>query len=164
MNSLTIKPDKRRILLFFFLISIFMVVGLGLMVLPPNKTSIIPFNRFLQPLVGCVGVLFGLAGYATLLIRMQKPIIAFNAQEIHYYRNKAVVLLADIRSIQIVREWGGHKVRWIYVNVHDPEKYKSFEKLNKRYGMIDADLIFDFSLASQPDYEKSCQWVQEHVQ
>ncbi len=163
MNSFTIKPDKGRAVLFFFLISIFMAVGIGLLFLPPNKTSIIPLNQFLQPVIGCISALFGLVGYVTLFVRMQKPIIAFDEQEIRYYRNGVTVPWADIRSVQIVNEWGGNKVRWIYINVHNPEKYSAFEKLNKRYGMIEADLVFDFSLASQSDYEQVCKWVQERV-
>ena len=154
-EQLTIKPDKKRFLLFFLMISVFMVVGLGLMMLPPHKTSIIPLARFLQPIVGCVSILFSLVGYTALLLRMQKPIISLNEKAFHDHVHHVTIPWEDIRDVEMVRKWGNHKVRWLYVYTLDPEKYKEFDRLNKRYGSTNADLVIDFSLASQADFEKA---------
>ncbi|GJM41565.1 MAG: hypothetical protein DHS20C20_18470 [Ardenticatenaceae bacterium] len=163
MNGFTIRPNKSRIILFFILISVFACVSLGLIIVPPRTTSIIPFNRTLQPIVGTIGLLFGLVGYVALLIRMQKPIIRLDEQEIFYFRNQAHIPWQDIRKIEQVKDWGGQKVRWIYVHVTNPDKYAAFEKTNKKFGLIEADMLFDFSLATHSDYEKVFAFMQQYV-
>lgn len=163
MIGFTIRPNKSRIILFFVLISIFACVGFGLIIVPPRTSSIIPFNRALQPMVGAIGLLFSLVGYVALLIRMQKPIIQLDDHEIFYFRNRVRIPWEDIRKIEQIRDWGGQKVRWIYVHVTDPNKYAAFEKANKKFGLIEADLLFDFSLATQSDYEKVYAFMQQYV-
>lgn len=160
---MTIKPDKSRVLLFLGLIFIFMCTGAALMALPPRDNSIIPFNRVLQPMVGLVGCLFGLAGLGALLWRLRRPIAALDAQGIHYFRQELFVPWSDIKRAEVVQKWGGQKVRWIYLFVTDPGKYAAYEKENKRWGLVEADVLLDFNLASAADFQQTAVWLQAQL-
>lgn len=161
MNSLIIRPNKGRIALLFVFISIFACISTMLILLPDSNMSTL--NRVLRTMVGGIGLLLVLAGYGILWMRAQKPIVQLDAHEVHYFRNGARIPWQDLREIEMVQEWGGQKVRWIYVYAHDPNKYTAFEKTNKKTGLIEADLIFDFSLAAQSDFEKVYAYIQQHI-
>lgn len=161
MNSLIVRPNKGRIALFFVFISIFACISVVLILLPDRNMSAL--NQVLRTIVGGMGLLFVLAGYGILLLRAQKPIVQLDTHEVHYFRNGARITWQDMQKIEMVQEWGGQKVRWIYVYAHDPNKYAAFEKTNKKMDLIEADLIFDFSLAAQSDFEKVYAYMQQHV-
>lgn len=163
MNSLTIRPNKGRILLFFAFVSVFACVSLGLIFLPPRETSIIPLNQTLQPIVGVIGFVFALLGYVALFIHVQKPIVRLDNNEIYYPRHQIHILWDDIQKIKLVREWGGHKVRLIYIFAHTPEKFAHVETLEKKYGFIEADITLNFSLATQADFESAYAFMQKYV-
>lgn len=164
MSKLVIRPDIGRVAIVFLAIAAFIVVGLAMMILPPHTDSIIPFNYFVQAFIGFIGCAFGFVALGALLWRIRKPIIVVDDESIHYYRNGATVPWHDIISAKAVKEWGEQKVRWLYIYVAEPDKYRHFEKMSKRVNWIDgAALVFDFGLASQTDYEKACRFIIDRV-
>lgn len=110
-----------------------------------------------------IGILFALTGLVALTLKVVKPIIRLNDQGFYYYRKSLAVPWSEVSSIKPVTKWGGQSVKWICVYTRNPQKYQNIEKVNKSLDIMKADLLLDFTLATQFGYESVIQYFSKYV-
>ena len=163
MNEVIIRGSLRKQILVLAMSIGFVVVGCLMVVLPPPKSSVLPWSSAGQSVIGLLALLFGGIGLIVMIYAATRPILLIRADRLTDCRRKLDVPFADVRSLSTERLHSGQTVQWIELEMHDPQKYAAFEQMSKRSGLSQADLTLDLSLASPADFEQARQSILIHI-
>lgn len=163
-DFLTIRGSWRRQALAVAASIGFVVVGLLMLLLPPPATSVLPWSRAGQGIVGVLAILFGGAGLAVMLYVASRPILHLRPDGLTDCRRRIDIPFTDIMSISTTGRQSGLTGQLIHLKLVDARKYAPLERLSKRSGQQSADLTLDLSLADAAEFQRASRFIEQHVQ
>lgn len=144
----------------------FIVVGLLMLTVPPPSG----WSPVMAGLGGVLAFLLGLAGLGITAYVATRPILLLYPDRLVDVRRSLTIPCAEIRAVvgvsladQTERLARWLSPQWLLLTMHDAAQYAARERLSKRWGLTDADLTLDLSLASAADFKRAQQWIAEHL-
>lgn len=165
-NALIIRgaPGKHALLALGSLA--FVVVAILMLILPPPARW--SAGRVL--LGGVLALLLGLVGLGTTVYVATRMILLLYPDRLVDVRRSLTIPYAEIRAVaevspadQTERLTRWLSPQWLLLTMHDATKYAALERPSKRWGLTDADLTLDLSLASAADWTRARRCIAERL-
>ncbi len=144
----------------------FVVVGALMLMLPPPAR----WSAGRVFLGGLLVLLLGLVGLGTTVYVATRPILLLYPDRLVDVRRRVTIPYAEIRAVAEVSpaDQTGRLTRWLspqwlLLTMHDATQYAALERLSKRWGLTDADLTLDLSLASAADWVRARRFIADRL-